>query len=67
MLLGGHFPIGYVWILPDGGYEFGVFWAVMVTVFIITGGGPVSLDNEIRRTLRIEGRPGLRAGYLLFA
>jgi putative oxidoreductase len=25
MLLGGHFQIGYVWALPEGGYEFGVF------------------------------------------
>src|SRR5713101_2294432 len=23
MLLGGHFQIGYVWALPEGGYEFG--------------------------------------------
>src|SRR6266436_827411 len=29
MLWGGHFHIGYVWALPEGGYEFGVFWAVM--------------------------------------
>src|SRR5712664_3547585 len=38
MLLGGHFQIGYVWALPDGGYEFGVFWAVMVAVFSVVGG-----------------------------
>jgi uncharacterized membrane protein YphA (DoxX/SURF4 family) len=25
MLWGGHFQIGYVWALPEGGYEFGVF------------------------------------------
>jgi len=25
MLWGGHFHIGYVWALPEGGYEFGVF------------------------------------------
>src|SRR6266699_2343754 len=33
MLWGGHFHIGYVWALPEGGYEFGVFWAVMIAVF----------------------------------
>jgi hypothetical protein len=33
MLWGGHFQIGYVWALPEGGYEFGVFWAVMIAVF----------------------------------
>ncbi|TMG82298.1 MAG: DoxX family protein, partial [Betaproteobacteria bacterium] len=35
MLWGGHFQIGYVWALPEGGYEFGVFWAVMIAVFAV--------------------------------
>src|SRR5438552_5783904 len=39
MFLGGHFQIGYVWALPDGGYEFGVFWAAMIAVFAVLGGG----------------------------
>ena len=47
MLLGGHFQIGYVWALPDGGYEFGVFWAVMVAVFAVLGGGRYSMDREL--------------------
>jgi len=47
MLLGGHFQIGYVWALPDGGYEFGVFWAVMVAVFAVLGGGRYSIDREL--------------------
>jgi len=64
MLLGGHFTIGYVWILPNGGYEFGVFWAAMTAVFIVTGGGRVSLDSAIRRTLVLEGRP-MRVPYPL--
>jgi hypothetical protein len=38
MLLGGHFQIGYVWALPEGGYEFVVFWAVMIAVFVVLGG-----------------------------
>jgi putative oxidoreductase len=50
MLLGGHFHIGYVWALPDGGYEFGVFWAVMVAVFAVVGGGRNSLDRELWRS-----------------
>jgi putative oxidoreductase len=37
MYLGGHFQIGYVWALPEGGYEFGVFWAVMIAVFAVLG------------------------------
>src|SRR5882724_6975124 len=57
MLLGGHFQIGYVWALPEGGYEFGVFWAVVIAVFITTGGGRASLDNTIRQTSLFEGNP----------
>jgi putative oxidoreductase len=66
MLLGGHFNIGYVWILPDGGYEFGIFWAIVTAVFIVTGGGRVSVDNLIRQTQLFEHRPELRAAYIHF-
>src|SRR5439155_5654276 len=38
MLWGVHFQIGYVWALPEGGYEFGVFCAVVVAVFAVLGG-----------------------------
>jgi len=37
MLLGGHFQIGYVWALPEGGYEFGVFGAAIIAVFAGVG------------------------------
>ncbi len=47
MLLGGHFQIGYVWALPEGGYEFGVFWAAMIAVFAVLGGGRNSVDREL--------------------
>jgi putative oxidoreductase len=50
MLLGGHFRIGYVWALPEGGYEFGVFWAAMVAVFAVLGGGRYSADRELWRS-----------------
>jgi putative oxidoreductase len=50
MLLGGHFQVGYVWALPEGGYEFGVFWAVMIAVFAVLGGGRNSADREIWRS-----------------
>src|SRR6267154_1159550 len=50
MLLGGHFQIGYVWALPNGGYEFGVFWAAMIAVFAVVGGGPYSVDRELWRS-----------------
>jgi putative oxidoreductase len=47
MLLGGHFQIGYVWALPQGGYEFGVFWAAMIAVFVVLGGGRYSADKAL--------------------
>jgi putative oxidoreductase len=50
MLLGGHFQIGYVWALPEGGYEFGVFWAVVIAVFAVVGGGRNSVDRELWRS-----------------
>jgi putative oxidoreductase len=50
MLWGGHFHIGYVWALPEGGYEFGVFWAVMIAVFAVLGGGRYSADRELWRS-----------------
>jgi putative oxidoreductase len=50
MLWGGHFQIGYVWALPDGGYEFGVVWAAMIAVFGVLGGGRNSVDWELWRS-----------------
>jgi len=47
MYLGGHFQIGYVWALPEGGYEFGVFWAAIVSVFAVLGGGRNSVDAQL--------------------
>jgi len=65
MLWGGHFHIGYVWALPDGGYEFGVFWAVMIAVFAMVGGGPLSVDSSIRQSASQGRSPWLRAAGLL--
>jgi putative oxidoreductase len=61
MLWGGHFQIGYVWALPEGGYEFGVFWAVIIAVFAALGGGPLSVDNAIRQSDFQKRWPRLRA------
>jgi putative oxidoreductase len=47
MLWGGHFHVGYVWALPEGGYEFGVFWAVIIAVFVVLGGGRNSTDDTL--------------------
>jgi putative oxidoreductase len=66
MLWGGHFHIGYVWALPDGGYEFGLFWAVMIALFAVLGGGPLSVDNAIRQRIFGNRWPRLRAVRFLF-
>ena len=47
MLWGGHFHVGYVWALPNGGYEFGLFWAVIIAVFAVLGGGRNSIDSSL--------------------
>jgi putative oxidoreductase len=67
MLWGGHFQIGYVWALPEGGYEFGVFWAVIILVFAVRGGGPLSVDNTIRQIDFQNRWPRLGAVRILFA
>jgi putative oxidoreductase len=67
MLWGGHFQIGYVWALPEGGYEFGVFWAVVIAVFAVLGGGPLSVDHAIRQSDFQNRWPRLGAVRLLFA
>jgi len=67
MLWGGHFQIGYVWALPEGGYEFGVFWAVMIAVFAVLGGGPLSVDHAIRQSNFQNRWPWPRVARLLFA
>src|SRR6266481_5203706 len=47
MLWGGHFRIGYVWALPGGGYEFGLFWAAIIAVFAVLGGGQNAIDSKL--------------------
>jgi putative oxidoreductase len=55
MLWGNHFPVGYIWILPTGGWEFGIFWAAMVACFVVVGGGTISLDHAMRVQRRTGG------------
>ena len=66
MLWGGHFQIGYVWALPEGGYEFGVVWAAMIAVFAVVGGGPHSVDRIVRQSVFQNRWPWLRPARLLF-
>lgn len=46
--MGGHYGVGYIWVLPTGGWEFPALWAFVVAVFTYTGAGPVSVDSYLR-------------------
>jgi putative oxidoreductase len=67
MSLGRHFEIGNVGAMPQGGYEFGLFWAVTIAVFVVVGGGRASLDCAVRQSSLFDRRSWLRAAALLFA
>lgn len=56
--LGGHFGFGYVWVLPNGGWEFPALWIFATGIFLVTGGGPVALDAVLKQ--RVTLPPGLR-------
>jgi len=49
MLWAGHFQIGYVMGVAGRRLRIRVFWAVMIAVFAVLGGGPLSVDNAIRQ------------------
>lgn len=44
-LWGGHFPIGFIWALPGGGWEFGILWMALILPFAVYGAGKLSLQN----------------------
>lgn len=50
-LWGEHFSAGYVWVLPNGGWEFSALWMVVILVFIITGGSKISIDRRIQNKI----------------
>lgn len=43
-LWGEHFSAGYIWVLPNGGWEFSALWMIVILVFTITGGSNISID-----------------------
>ena len=47
-LWGEHFSAGYIWVLPNGGWEFSALWMIVILVFTITGGSKISIDNVIQ-------------------
>ena len=61
-----HWPMGFGWNRPGGGFEYPLFWAVRSSWRSrLRGGGPYSLDRQARtRTLdaSAHGAPNLRRG-----
>jgi putative oxidoreductase len=55
--LGGHFGVGYVWVLPTGGWEFPALWIFAVAIFILVGGGVNGVDHWLKS--RFTGLPKL--------
>jgi putative oxidoreductase len=47
--LGHHFSNGFIWVTSGGGWEFPVMWAFLCLSFVITGGGPWSVDAWMRK------------------
>jgi putative oxidoreductase len=46
-----HFPNGFGWTNPRGGWEFPLMWGLMFFAIALRGGGPYSLDRLLRREL----------------
>ena len=44
-----HWSNGFLW--PDGGWEYPVMWAAAALVFVIRGGGPLSVDRALGREI----------------
>ena len=44
-----HFSNGFIW--TDGGWEYPVFWTIIVLMFVVRGGGQYSLDRLIGREI----------------
>ncbi|SON53232.1 DoxX family protein [Vibrio tapetis] len=50
--LGGHYAVGYVWVLPTGGWEFPAMWIFVSGIFVLAGGGKSSADHWLREKYR---------------
>ena len=44
-----HFSNGFIW--TDSGWEYPVFWTIIVLMFVVRGGGQYSLDRLIGREI----------------
>jgi len=46
-----HWPNGYGWTNPRGGWEYPLLWGLIFFAIALRGGGPYSLDRKIGREL----------------
>jgi putative oxidoreductase len=42
-----HWPNGFWWIRPGGGWEYPLLWGLIFAAIALRGGGPYSLDRKI--------------------
>ncbi len=47
--LGNHFALGFIWASPGGGWEFPVFWSLLLLSFALFGGDAFALDYALYR------------------
>jgi putative oxidoreductase len=50
---GGHFGNGFIWVSPDGGWEYSVLMMVLLLSYTYAGSGPFSLDGALIRAGRM--------------
>ncbi len=60
-LIGGHFSKGFTWNQNNGGWEYPLLMLVLYLSFIISGGGPFSIDGASARV----GEQASRKPHLL--
>jgi putative oxidoreductase len=46
-----HWPAGFGWTNPRGGWEYPLFWGLIILAIGLRGGGPYSLDRKLGREL----------------
>lgn len=51
--LGHHFSIGFMWVMPGGGFEFAVLWTILVFSFFISGAHAFSFDQCIEDRFKL--------------
>jgi len=60
----GHWPQGFGWNRPGGGFEYPLFWGLIMGAIALRGGGPYSLDRKIGWELWEAGAPPRGAPFM---